>query len=258
MGIVNVTPDSFSDGGDLLDTDRAIAAAHAMVRAGADIIDIGGETTRPHSTPTSSDVECNRILPVIRALAAAGIVVSVDTRHAATMRAALAAGASLINDISALADPGAAAVIAAAGCPVVLMHMRGEPRTMHDYATYGDVVSEVAAELRHRIDAARQADIARDKIVIDPGLGFAKTATHNLYLLSRLDVLCDLGYPVLVGASRKRFIDVVAGATEPKDRLPGSLAAALHAVTKGARLIRVHDVPETVQALRVWQAIQQR
>jgi dihydropteroate synthase len=255
MGIINVTPDSFSDGGDRLDPEQAIAASRQMVRAGADLIDIGGETTRPGSAPTSPDIERSRILPVIRALAGEGITVSVDTRHADTMAAALAAGAHLVNDVSALADPAAAEIVAASGCPVVLMHMRGTPMTMQAHAVYGDVVAEVMEALAERIALAVRAGIDRSRIAIDPGLGFAKTGAHNLELLRRLRELQRLGCPILVGASRKNFIGHLGAGDAPKDRLAGSLAAALFAAQQGARMVRVHDVAETVQALRVWEAI---
>jgi dihydropteroate synthase len=226
-----------------------------MVEAGADLIDVGGESTRPGSTPTPPEVEQARILPVIRVLAAHGLVVSVDTRHALTMRAALDAGASLVNDISGLADPMAAQVIAASGGGVVLMHSRGEPATMHQHAIYDDVVAEVRAALAARAAEAERCGIARGKIVIDPGLGFAKTAAHNLELLSRIDVLCDLGYTVLIGASRKRFIEAIAGPLAPKERVPGSIAAALYAASKGVRIVRVHDVAQTRQAFMIWDSI---
>jgi dihydropteroate synthase len=256
MGVLNVTPDSFSDGGAHLDPQRAIAAGRAMAEAGADIIDVGGESTRPQSQPTDPAEERARVVPVIRALADAGLTISVDTRHAATMRAALDAGARIVNDISALShDPAAAPLVAARGCPVVLMHMRGVPATMMSFASYSDVVAEVAAELAQRIEAARQAGIGHEQIAIDPGIGFAKQAAHNIGLLHGLPELAALGYPIVVGVSRKAFIGRLTGVGEPRDRLAGSLAAGLFAVAGGASFLRVHNVSETVQALYVWHAL---
>jgi len=256
MGVLNVTPDSFSDGNVHLDPDTAIQAGLAMARAGADILDVGGESTRPGAAPTSPAEEQARVLPVIRALAAAGIRISIDTRNAATMEAALDAGAAIVNDVTALThDPAAAPLVAARGCPVVLMHMRGDPATMNAHAVYTDVVREVANELASCIAAAERAGIARDAIAIDPGIGFAKLAPHSVELLRRLPELETLGRPILVGVSRKSFIGRIGGEPDPKRRLPGSLAAALFAVRQGAAILRVHDVAETVQALRIWQAL---
>ena len=256
MGVLNVTPDSFSDGGDHLDPQRAVAAGLAMAEAGADIIDVGGESSRPGAPPTPPDDEQARIVPVIRALAAAGAKVSVDTRNAATMAAALDAGAAIVNDISALThDPRAAALVAARGCPVILMHMRGDPATMNARAVYADVAGEVADELAACIAAAERAGIPRDAIAIDPGIGFAKLAPHSLELLRRLPELAVLHRPILVGVSRKSFIGRTGGEPNPRRRLPGSLAAGLFAVSRGACILRVHDVPETVQALKVWDAL---
>jgi dihydropteroate synthase len=227
-----------------------------MSQAGAAIIDVGGESTRPGSPPTPPEREQARILPVIRALAASGVCVSVDTRHAATMQAALAAGARIVNDISGLTfDPDAAAIVARAGCAVVLMHMRGTPDTMNTLARYDDVVAEVSAELADRLAAATAAGIAAERIVLDPGIGFAKTAEHNLVLLRGLPALRRLGRPLLVGVSRKRFVGTITNVDEPRHRLAGSLAAGLFAVARGAAILRVHDVAETVQALRMWQAL---
>jgi dihydropteroate synthase len=253
MGILNVTPDSFSDGGAHPDP---IATGLAMARAGADIIDIGGESTRPGSTPLAPEEEIARVVPVITALAQAGLVVSLDTRHAATMRAGLAAGARIINDISALTfDPESAAVVAESGCLVVLMHMRGTPQTMRDFANYTDIATEVTAELAERIAAAEAAGIARARIAIDPGIGFAKRPPDSVALLQRLDTLQGLGLPILAGVSRKGFIGKLSGETNPAARAPGSIAAALWALNKGADILRVHDVPETIQAVRVWQGL---
>jgi dihydropteroate synthase len=256
MGVLNVTPDSFSDGGDYPGLDAAIAAGLTMAAAGADIIDVGGESTRPSSQPTSPETERARVLPVIGALAAAGVCVSVDTRHAATMAAALDAGARIVNDVYALGyDPAAAPLIAARGCPVVLMHMRGTPAEMYAQARYCDVAAEVARELGQRIEAAERAGVTRDQIVIDPGIGFAKTAEQSIELLRRLPDLAALGRPILVGLSRKSFLGAITGEDEPRRRLPGSLAAGLFALARGAAILRVHDVAETIQAIKVWQAL---
>jgi dihydropteroate synthase len=255
MGVINVTPDSFSDGGDRFRTEDAIAAGEAMLAAGAAILDIGGESTRPGAERVPPAEEIARIIPVVAALAPRAPV-SVDTRHAATMQAALAAGARIVNDVSGLThDPAAAGVVAAAGCPVVLMHMRGTPATMNALAAYDDVALDVHDALAERIAAAEAAGIARGRIILDPGIGFAKTAEQNLVLLRRLGLFRGFGLPLLVGASRKRVIGQYGEAPEPKRRLPGSLAAALWAAINGASILRVHDVAETVQALKVWRAI---
>lgn len=256
MGVLNVTPDSFSDGGDFLDANAAIAGGLAMAKAGADIIDVGGESTRPSSQPTSPEVERARILPVIGTLAAAGLRISVDTRHAATMAAALDAGAAIVNDVTALShDPAALPLVAARGCPVVLTHMRGTPADMYGQAHYDDVAAEVTRELGWRIAAVERAGITRDNIAVDPGIGFAKTAEHSLELLRRLPALSALGRPILVGVSRKSFLASPTGEADPRRRLPGSLAAGVFALSRGARILRVHDVAATIQAIRVWQAL---
>jgi dihydropteroate synthase len=255
MGVLNVTPDSFSDGG-RLDPETAIAAGLAMRDDGADIVDVGGESTRPGAAPTPQEVERARILPVIRGLAAAGVLVSVDTCHAATMTAALDAGASIVNDISALThDPLAAAVVAERGCPVVLMHTRGTSATMMGLARYDDVAAEVMAELAVRVADAEQAGIRREAIAIDPGFGFAKHPPHSIALLRRLSVLTAMGLPILAGVSRKGFIGVTSGEADAARRFPGSIAAGLFALDQGAAVLRVHDVRETVQAVRVWHAL---
>lgn len=256
MGVLNLTPDSFSDGGLLASADAAIAAGRAMLREGADIIDIGGESTRPGAQVVAPEEEQRRILPTIRALAAEGALISVDTRNAATMAAALAAGAKIVNDISALThDPAAPALVAERGCPVVLMHMRGTPATMQEMAGYGDVLAEVRSELAVRLAAAEAAGIPRSRIVLDPGFGFAKKRAHNQALLQRLPELLSLGCRLLVGLSRKSFIGALSDSATPADRLGGSLAAGLYALTRGASILRVHDVAATVQAVRVWQAL---
>jgi len=256
MGVLNITPDSFSDGGIHLDPASAIRAGLAMAEAGADIIDVGGESTRPGSQPTSPAQEQARVLPVIRALAAAGLRVSIDSRHAATMAAALDAGATIVNDVTALShDPAAAPLVASRGCPVILMHMRGDFATMYAQATYADVPHEVRDELAARVAAAEAAGIRRAQIAIDPGIGFAKTAPQSAAMLRGLTTLRDLGCPILVGVSRKSFLGALADAPDAAGRLPGSLAATLFAITQGAAILRVHDVPETIQALRIWQAL---
>lgn len=255
MGIVNVTPDSFSDGGRHAGATAAIAAGHAMLEAGADIIDIGGESTRPGAAPVTAEQEIARILPVVRELAKAAPV-SIDTRHAWTMRAAMDAGAEVINDISALRhDPEALALVARSEAPVVLMHMPGtDPATMQSLADYGDVAVEVAAFLRERIAACEAAGIPRGRIAVDPGIGFGKTLDHNLALIDRLPLIAALGCRVVLGASRKRFIGTLSGVEEASQRVPGSLAAALAGAARGASVLRVHDVAETAQAIAVWRA----
>lgn len=256
MGILNVTADSFSDGGQHADPARAIAAGLAMAAEGADLIDVGGESTRPGALAVPPDEERARVVPVVRALAAQGVAVSVDTRNAATMAAVLDAGARIINDVSALAhDPAAPALVAARGCPVVLMHMRGQPDSMAGLARYGDVAAEVAAELALRVAAAEAAGVRRAAIAIDPGIGFAKAPAASLDLLARLGVLLGLGLPLVVGVSRKSFIGRISGQAEPLQRLPGSLAAGLASSLAAAAVLRVHDVAATRQALQVWQAI---
>ena len=252
MGVLNITPDSFSDGG-RVDPQAAIAAGLAMRADGADIIDVGGESARPGASPTRPETERARILPVIRALAASGVLMSVDTCHAETMAAALDAGAAIVNDITGLThDPASAALVAARGCPVVLMHMRGTPATMMTLAHYDDIAAEVTADLAALVDAAERAGIRRDAIAIDPGFGFAKHPPHSLALLRGLSALTGLGLPILAGVSRKGFIGSSSGEADPARRFPGSIAAGLFALTRGASVLRVHDVRETVQAVRVW------
>jgi dihydropteroate synthase len=256
MGIVNVTPDSFSDGGDFARIEDAIAHGQRLIDDGADIVDVGGESTRPGSQPTPVDAELARVLPVVAALAEAGAVVSIDTRRAAVMRAAIAAGARIVNDVTALtADPEALPAIAGTDAAVVLMHMRGEPATMQQEPHYDDAPAEIAAYLQARVAACRAAGIADDRIAIDPGIGFGKTVEHNLQLLANLDRFAGTGVAVLVGLSRKGFIGRLSRGEPPKAREPGSLAGALAAVDGGADILRVHDVAATRQALAVWQAI---
>ena len=254
MGILNVTPDSFSDGGWYDTPEAAIAAGEAMLEAGADIIDIGGESTRPGAEPVSSAQEMDRILPAIEALAAQGAIISVDTRNAATMAAALDAGARIINDVSGLTHaPGASTLAAQRGCPVVLMHTRGTPANMNAQAHYANVAADVLAELTAVRDAALAAGIKPENIALDPGLGFAKLGAQNLTLLQATAQFAALGHPLLIGLSRKKIIGEFGGEPNPAKRGPGSIAAGLYAVTQGAHILRVHDVPETVQALRMWQ-----
>ncbi|GGG45052.1 dihydropteroate synthase [Caldovatus sediminis] len=256
MGIVNVTPDSFSEeGARLSDPGAAIEAGHAMLAAGADILDIGGESTRPGAQPVPAEEEIRRILPVVRELAKAAPV-SVDTRNARTMQAALDAGAEIINDVSALRhDPAAMQVVARGGASVILMHMLGDdPRTMQDRPRYDDVALEVARFLRDRVATAEALGIPRSRIAVDPGIGFGKTLAHNLALTERLALLAGIGCRVVFGASRKRFIGTLSRVAEPRRRVAGSVAAALAAAARGASVLRVHDVAETVQALRVWRA----
>lgn len=253
MGVLNVTPDSFSDGGEHLDPEQAIAAGLRLVAEGADVIDVGGESTRPGASAVAAEVEQARILPVIRALAGHGLRVSVDTRNASTMAAALDAGAAVVNDISGLThDARARAVVAERGCPVVLMHMRGEPDTMEGLVGYGDVVSDVRRELATRVDAAERAGVRRENIVLDPGISFAKRWEQNTALLRGIPRLVELGFPIMVGVSRKLFVRSLPGGDRPKERFAGSLAAGLFAVAQGASILRVHDVAGTVQALRTW------
>jgi dihydropteroate synthase len=260
MGIVNVTPDSFSDGGLALDPAAALSHARRLLAQGADILDIGGESTRPGAEPVPEVEELARVVPLIRALRAeTDAPISIDTMKPAVARAAVAAGATMWNDVSALRyAPDSLSTAAELGCEVVLMHMQGEPRTMQAEPRYDDVVAEVAAFLQARAEAAMAAGVARDKIWLDPGIGFGKHSTeHNLPLLAGLDSLVSLDFPVLLGASRKRFIGVLDGEAPTDRRLGGSLAAALAGVSAGVAAVRVHDVAETVQALKVWRAIEQ-
>jgi dihydropteroate synthase len=254
MGIVNITPDSFSDGGRFASTDAAIMHCDELKAQGADILDLGGESTRPGARAPSPVEECERVLPVLKHALTLGLPVSVDTSEPAVMRAALELGADIINDVRALQRPGAVEVVAAherAG--VCLMHMRGEPATMQSLAVYDDVVAEVARFLEERAALLVAHGIARERVVLDPGIGFAKTVEHNLALLRRQPELLALGYPVLVGWSRKSTLGALTG-RPVQERLPASVAAALAAVQRGARIVRVHDVAATVDALKVWEA----
>ncbi|HZM33991.1 MAG TPA: dihydropteroate synthase [Burkholderiales bacterium] len=253
MGVVNVTPDSFSDGGRFLEPEAAASHARRLVEQGADLVDIGGESTRPGAEPVSEQEEIARIVPVLDSLKDLDKPVSVDTRRPNVMRAAIAAGASMINDIQALAEPWAHQVIANARCAVCLMHMQGEPRTMQHSPHYDDVTKEVKAFLKSAVRRAMFAGIGKDRIVVDPGFGFGKTAAHNLELLRNLSALKDLGVPLLAGLSRKSTIGAVTG-RPVEERLAGSLAMALLALQGGATILRVHDVKETKDVVAVWEA----
>lgn len=257
MGIVNVTPDSFSDGGDHFDRDTAIASGHRMAAGGADFLDIGGESTRPGARPIGIDEELRRVIPVIEALRGVGKVISIDTRHPDVMRAAARAGATVINDVTALSHhPDSIATAADLGLPVILMHMlTGDPRTMQDDPHYDDAPAEICAYLKDRAAACEASGIARADIAIDPGIGFGKTVTHNLQILNRIDLLAATGLAVLIGVSRKGFIGKLSGESEPRKRVPGSVAAGLAALSRGAHILRVHDVEETVQAITLWQSV---
>ncbi|HEX9264163.1 MAG TPA: dihydropteroate synthase [Candidatus Binatia bacterium] len=257
MGIINVTPDSFFDGGLRHDPVKAIADGIAMTQNGADILDVGGESTRPGAQPVSEDEELARVLPVVRGLRReVSVPISIDTYKANIARAALDAGADIVNDISALRfDPAMASLIAMEKVPVVLMHMQGTPRTMQQEPRYADVVREVRDFLAAQLYEALDGGIAQDMIVIDPGIGFGKTVEHNLQLLRGLPVLAALGQPLLVGASRKAFLGKLLNLEKPAERLEGSLAAAVAAVLAGANMIRVHDVAETSKAVRIADAI---
>lgn len=257
MGILNVTPDSFSDGGRFLTTDPAVAQARAMAE-GADIIDIGGESTRPGAVEVAVGDEIARTAPVIRALRDGGLSapVSIDTRKAPVAKAALEAGADIVNDVSAFDfDPALGPLVAAAKAPVILMHAQGVPATMQDDPSYADVLLDVYDALAARLARAEALGIDRGRIMLDPGIGFGKTQGHNLALLRGLSLFHGLGCPILLGTSRKRFIGSIGGATEPQDRAPGSIATALAGVAQGVQVVRVHDVAETRQALRLWQAM---
>ena len=256
MGIVNVTPDSFSDGGAHASTDAAVAHGLALAAQGADILDVGGESTRPGAAPVPLEEELRRVVPVIERLAReTALPVSVDTRKPEVMRAAVQAGAGMVNDVGALRGDGALETAAALGVPVVLMHMLGEPGSMQDDPRYDDVVAEVHRFLAERIFAAELAGIARKNIVVDPGFGFGKTTGHNVLLLAGLERFAELGVPLLAGLSRKRSIGELTGRAVPGERVAGSVAAHLLAAQRGAAIVRVHDVAATVDALKVWEAV---
>lgn len=252
MGVVNITPDSFSDGGRFLDPEAAASHARRLAEEGADLVDLGAESTRPGSAPVSEDEELSRLLPVLRELDLK-IPVSVDTRRPRVMKAVLEAGASMINDIEALGAPGAIEAVTASGCAVCLMHKKGDPATMQHDPQYADVVGEVKDFLRERVAAARAGGIAAERIVVDPGFGFGKTAQHNMTLLKGLARFADLGVPLLAGLSRKSTLGRLTG-RPVGERLAASLATALLALQGGARILRVHDVRETRDVVRVWEA----
>lgn len=254
MLILNMTPDSFSDGG--VHVDDPGAAAAAALTTGAAIVDVGGESTRPGAKPVREGDEIARTAPVVRSLARGGAIVSIDTRKAAVMQAALAAGASIVNDVSALTyDPQAAPLLAGHDCPVVLMHHQGSPETMQKNPKYGDALMEVYDWLEARIASAESAGIARRRIIVDPGIGFGKALRHNLQILNGLALLHGLGCPILLGASRKRIIGALSNEAPAGERLGGSVALAVHGAQMGVQLLRVHDAPETLQAIRVWRGM---
>ena len=257
MGIVNVTPDSFSDGGEAFEPQAAIAHGLALAEQGADILDIGGESTRPGADSVSAEEQINRVVPVIKALGEKGLLVSVDTRSAKVMAAAIEAGASIINDVSALTgDPATLDVITQSSVSVVLMHMQGDPQSMQAAPQYDNVTQDVFKYLSECIEVLKARGIDQSRMAIDPGIGFGKTLDHNLALLNQTNLFCELGCSVLIGVSRKSFIAKLGNDEPPKERLPGSLSAGLAAIAKGANILRVHDVTETVQAINVWQRIQ--
>lgn len=256
MGILNVTPDSFSDGGLHPDARAAIERGREMLREGAAIIDVGGESTRPGADEVGVSEEAARVLPIVAALAAEGAIVSVDTRHAEVARECVDAGACIINDVSGFRDAGMREVAVSTGAGLVIMHMLGDPGTMQEAPHYDDVVSEVTHYLRAQAETLQGMGVAGERIALDPGIGFGKTLEHNLELLRRLPEIAALGYPVVVGASRKRFIGAITGQAVPSERLEGSLAAAAWSVTHGAHVVRVHDVAPTVRMLAVTRAIE--
>ena len=255
MGILNVTPDSFSDGGAYFNPEAAIAQAYAMIDAGADIIDIGGESTRPNAEPVSACTELCRILPILHALRDCGKPISIDTHKPYVMRAVLDAGASIINDVKGFDNPVAIDAVADSDCGLCIMHMQGEPRTMQDSPQYEDVTVEVGSFLKQQINRLHTAGIAYNRLCIDPGIGFGKNLQHNRALLNHLTQLNkDMPTAILVGLSRKRFIGEITG-KDVSERTTGSVAAALYAVTQGAHIVRVHDVAETVDALKIWRSL---
>ena len=253
MGVLNVTPDSFSDGGQFVDHAAALRGAERMLAAGASLIDLGGESTRPGATPVPADEELRRVLPIVRELLKFGAIVSIDTRKPAVMRACIDAGVHMVNDVGALRAPGALEIVAGSDVAVCLMHMQGEPLTMQREPCYTDVVAEVRAFLQQRVAASRTAGMAAARLLIDPGFGFGKTVTHNLDLLRGLPTLAADGVPILVGLSRKSMLATLTGRSVER-RLAGSLALAIAELEGGARIIRCHDVAETVDAIRVWTA----
>ncbi|MCP4394830.1 MAG: dihydropteroate synthase [Alphaproteobacteria bacterium] len=256
MGIVNVTPDSFSDGGDHFEHDAAIKHGLKLMKEGAHILDIGGESTRPGSNSIYVDEEIKRTIPVIKALKEHGATISIDTRNAPVMKAAMEAGSDIINDISALTDDGALEIAAESEAYVSLMHMLGNPSDMQEKPSYSSAHEEIADYLKSRIDACLKAGIKKDKICIDPGIGFGKTLNHNLDILANMQIFKELGHPILLGVSKKSFIEQICKTnTQPKERFAGSIAATLACLDDGVSIIRTHDVAETLQAVKVWEAI---
>jgi dihydropteroate synthase len=258
VGILNVTPDSFSDGGDFFDPEAAAEHAAAMLDEGADMLDVGGESTRPGSDPVSQEEEIRRVVPVLKRILSVRpeAVISVDTYRSGTAKAALEAGASLVNDVTALrGDPGMVSLIEEAACPVILMHMQGEPKTMQKEPNYQDVVREVRDFLAERAEYAVAAGVRLENIIVDPGIGFGKNFQHNLALLRNLDALVDLGFPVLIGTSRKSFVERITGVQEARDRVFGTVATTVLAFEQGATFFRVHDVRANRQALAVAEAV---
>ena len=254
MGIVNVTPDSFSDGGKFNTTEKAIAHALQLVEEGAEILDIGGESTRPGATPVPLDEELKRVIPVIEGLRGAGVPLSIDTYKPQVMQAAITAGVDIVNDVCALREPQALEIVAASQVGVCLMHMQGRPQTMQADPQYDDVVSEVREFLKDRLNAAEQAGIVRSRIVLDPGFGFGKRTAHNLTLLNHLNDIQALGLPLLIGLSRKSVLGQVVGSSVD-ERVHASIAASVVSVMKGANIVRVHDVKPTIDALKIVQAV---
>jgi len=258
MGVVNVTDDSFSDGGLFLDRDRAVSHGVELVAQGAAIVDVGGESTRPGATRIDPDVETARVLPVVKQLAQQGITVSIDTMNAGVARAALENGAHIVNDVSGLThDPALAGYCVENGLPVCIMHSQGDPETMQDDPVYENVLLDVYDFLERQVDMLEAQGLARGKIIVDPGIGFGKTQAHNLALLNGLSLFHGIGCPVLLGVSRKGFIGRIGRAPEPASRAPGSIAVALAGIAQGIQIIRVHDVAATRQALALWQAVEQ-
>jgi dihydropteroate synthase len=261
MGVINVTPDSFSDGGKFIQLNHALSHANALIAEGADVLDIGGESTRPGAAPVSLDEERRRVLPLLEKLAGGAVPISIDTQKPALMREAVAAGAAMINDVCGFREPGAFEAVADSNAAICIMHMQGEPRTMQQAPHYDDVTAEVRDYLAGRVAAAQRAGIALDRIVIDPGFGFGKTLAHNLRLLRDLSKLTDLGGALLAGLSRKAMLGAILGTTagrDPAQRVHASAAATLIAVQNGAQIVRVHDVAATRDALAVLAAVQQQ
>jgi dihydropteroate synthase len=257
FGIINVTPDSFSDGGDTFSVEQAVRRGQEMINSGADVLDIGGESTRPGAELVTEEEEISRTEPVVRALAEMGAVVSIDSRRSKVMAAAIEAGAKIVNDVSALTgDPDSIKLISKSGLSVILMHMQGDPSTMQKNPYYDNPATEILNFLKKRILTCQEAGIDSGRIAVDPGIGFGKTLNHNLDILAKLGLYKDIGSPVMLGASRKSFIGMITPSQVPKDRVPGSLAAVLSAWANGVQLFRVHDVAETRQALDVWRAIE--